>query len=87
MRKSWIKAEWDGVVFRTDDTMETLPGETMVWNGMTMVTKLGLRTTEITSCPTYPQDVPNARFLVTLTLSFPNSHSSVLKTHKNKEKF
>lgn len=31
--------------------METLPGEIMGWNGMTMVTKLGLRTSEINQLP------------------------------------
>lgn len=42
MRKTWIKEEWDGLVFRSEDTMETLSGEIMEWNGITMVTKLGL---------------------------------------------
>lgn len=68
MRKTWIKEEWDGLVFRSEDTMETLSGEIMEWNGITMVTKLGLWTSEEISLPAYPRGIPNAKFLVTLTL-------------------
>lgn len=42
MRKVWIREEWDGLVFRSEDTMEALSGEIMERNGITMVTKLGL---------------------------------------------
>ena len=42
MRKTWIKQEWHGLVFRSEDTMETLSGEIMEWTGITTVTKLGL---------------------------------------------
>lgn len=86
MRKTWIKEEWDGLVFRSEDTMETLSGEIMEWNGITMVTKLGLWTSEEISLPAYPRAVPNAKFLVTLTL-FSQFPPSVLKSYKNKEMF
>ena len=42
MRKSWVKAEWDGLMFKSEETMETLSGEMIGMAGITMVTKLGL---------------------------------------------
>ena len=76
-----------GLVFRSDDTMETLWGEISGWTGVTMVTQMGLRTSKemqpvsllIPGCSR--DQVPSDIF------SFSQPHSLILKSHKNKEEF